>query len=551
MSTAPRCDRTEAWSRLADHHAGAGRALDLRQAFAADAGRAGAFSLQAPEVFADLSKNLWDADTRALLLALARECRIEPRRDAMLAGEPINHTEGRAVLHTALRAPRGAAPFGDEVHEVLDRMLAYVEQVRDTAASGIRHVVNIGIGGSDLGPQMVVPALDAYTSPALTLHFVSNVDGHDIAPVLRRLDPRETLVIVASKTFTTQETMANAAVARAWFLAGYGEGGEAAIAKHFAATTTNVAAAAKFGITTTFGFWDWVGGRYSLWSAIGLPIALAVGAENFRALLAGAHAMDRHFAEAPLEENLPIQLGLLDVWYRNFLGFSSRSVAPYHQGLRRLPAYLQQLEMESNGKSVDLDGEPLPFGTSPVVWGEAGTNGQHAYFQMLHQGTDVIPVEFVAVKTPCYRAEGIADLPEGVRAGLADQHHKLLANCLAQSQALMLGKSTDEAMGESAPTASKALDAATVARHRTFPGNRPSTTLVLDQLTPAALGALIALYEHRVFTSGALWRINSFDQWGVELGKQLAQDLLQRMQSGDAQGLDASTAGLLQRLGPA
>ena len=548
MSTAPRCDRTEAWARLADHHAGAGRALDLRQAFAADAGRAEAFSLQAPEVFADLSKNLWDADTRALLLALARECRIEQRRDAMLAGEPINPTEGRAVLHTALRAPRGAAPFGDDVHEVLDRMLAYVEQVRDTAASGIRHVVNIGIGGSDLGPQMVVPALDAYTSPALTLHFVSNVDGHDIAPVLRRLDPRETLVIVASKTFTTQETMANAAVARAWFLAGYGEGGEAAIAKHFAATTTNVAAAAKFGITTTFGFWDWVGGRYSLWSAIGLPIALAVGAENFRALLAGAHAMDRHFAEAPLEENLPIQLGLLDVWYRNFLGFTSRSVAPYHQGLRRLPAYLQQLEMESNGKSVDLDGEPLPFGTSPVVWGEAGTNGQHAYFQMLHQGTDVIPVEFVAVKTPCYRAEGIAELPEGVRAGLADQHHKLLANCLAQSQALMLGKSTDEAMGESAPTASKALDAATVARHRTFPGNRPSTTLVLDQLTPAALGALIALYEHRVFTSGALWRINSFDQWGVELGKALCSQLLPRFATGDTAGLDGSTAALLDRL---
>ena len=548
MSTAPRCDRTEAWARLADHHAGVGRALDLRQAFAADAGRAGAFSLQAPEVFADLSKNLWDADTRTLLLALARECRIEQRRDAMLAGEPINHTEGRAVLHTALRAPRGAAPFGDEVHEVLDRMLAYVEQVRDTAASGIRHVVNIGIGGSDLGPQMVVPALDAYTSPALTLHFVSNVDGHDIAPVLRRLDPRETLVIVASKTFTTQETMANAAVARAWFLAGYGEGGEAAIAKHFAATTTNVAAAAKFGITTTFGFWDWVGGRYSLWSAIGLPIALAVGAENFRALLAGAHAMDRHFAEAPLEENLPIQLGLLDVWYRNFLGFSSRSVAPYHQGLRRLPAYLQQLEMESNGKSVDLDGEPLPFGTSPVVWGEAGTNGQHAYFQMLHQGTDVIPVEFVAVKTPCYRAEGIAELPEGVRAGLADQHHKLLANCLAQSQALMLGKSTDEAMGESAPTASKALDATTVARHRTFPGNRPSTTLVLDQLTPAALGALIALYEHRVFTSGALLRINSFDQWGVELGKALCNQLLPRFATGDTAGLDGSTAALLDRL---
>ena len=427
-------------------------------------------------------------------------------------------------------------------------MLAYVEQVRDTAASGIRHVVNIGIGGSDLGPQMVVPALDAYTSPALTLHFVSNVDGHDIVPVLRGLDPRETLVIVASKTFTTQETMANAAVARAWFLAGYGEGGEAAIAKHFAATTTNVAAAAKFGITTTFGFWDWVGGRYSLWSAIGLPIALAIGAENFRALLAGAHAMDRHFAEAPLEENLPIQLGLLDVWYRNFHGYTSRSVAPYHQGLRRLPAYLQQLEMESNGKCVDLDGQPLPFGTSPVVWGEAGTNGQHAYFQMLHQGTDVIPVEFIAVKTPCYDAAGGTGLPDSVRAGLADQHHKLLANCLAQSQALMLGKSTEDAMGETAPTASKSLDALTIARHRTFPGNRPSTTLVLDRLTPAAMGALIALYEHRVFTSGALWRINSFDQWGVELGKALCSQLLPRFASGDTEGLDGSTAALLQRL---
>ncbi|NYG31827.1 glucose-6-phosphate isomerase [Sphaerotilus montanus] len=545
---APRCDQTAAWTALTAQFAQSGRRFDLRPAFADDATRAEAFSLSAPEVFADLSKNHWDAETRGLLLALARECQIEQRRDAMLAGEPINHTEGRAVLHTALRAPRGAAPFSDEVHEVLDRLLAYVEQVRDTATSGIRHVVNIGIGGSDLGPQMVVPALDAFAHRGLQLHFVSNVDGHDIVPVLRGLDPRETLVIVASKTFTTQETMANAEVARAWFLAGYGEGGEAAIAKHFAATTTNVAAAAKFGITTTFGFWDWVGGRYSLWSAIGLPIALAIGAENFRALLAGAHAMDCHFAEAPLEANLPIQLGLLDVWYRNFHGYTSRSVAPYHQGLRRLPAYLQQLEMESNGKCVDLDGQPLPFGTSPVVWGEAGTNGQHAYFQMLHQGTDVIPVEFIAVKTPCYDAAGGTGLPDSVRAGLADQHHKLLANCLAQSQALMLGKSTEDAMGETAPTASKSLDALTIARHRTFPGNRPSTTLVLDRLTPAAMGALIALYEHRVFTSGALWRINSFDQWGVELGKALCSQLLPRFATGDTDGLDGSTAALLQRL---
>ena len=541
MHDAPRCDRTAAWQALRTHFAQQGRTFDLRGAFAEDATRAEAFTLTAPELRADLSKNLWDADTRALLLALAWECRLEPRRDAMFAGEPINHTEGRAVLHTALRAPRGAAPFSDVVHDVLDRLLAYVEQVRDTASSGIRHVVNIGIGGSDLGPQMVVPALGAFTSPTLTLHFVSNVDGHDIAPLLGRLDPRETLVIIASKTFTTQETMANAAVARAWFLAGYGAGGEAAIARHFVATTTNIAAAAQFGITTTFGFWDWVGGRFSLWSAIGLPIALAIGADNFRALLAGAHAMDRHFAEAPPEANLPIQLGLLDVWYRNFHGFTSRSVAPYHQGLRRLPAYLQQLEMESNGKCVDLDGEALPFGTSPVVWGEAGTNGQHAYFQMLHQGTDVIPVEFIAVRTPCH-----GDVPAAVQAGLADQHRKLLANCLAQSQALMLGKSTAEALGETAPTASTALDAATLARHRTFPGNRPSTTLLIDRLTPAALGALIALYEHRIFTSGALWRINSFDQWGVELGKALCNQLLPRLDSGDASGLDGSTAALLR-----
>jgi glucose-6-phosphate isomerase len=540
----PRCDQVPAWAALREHHQTSARSFDLRSAFTADAGRFDAFAVQAPEVFADLSKNHWDTTTRTLLLDLARQCAIESRRDAMLAGEPINHTEGRAVLHTALRAPRGAAPFSDDVHGVLDAMLAYVEQVRDSATSGIRHVVNIGIGGSDLGPQMVVPALDAYASRSLQLHFVSNVDGHDIAPVLRDLNPRETLVIVASKTFTTQETMANAQVARAWFLAGYGDGGEAAIAQHFAATTTNVAAAAKFGITTTFGFWDWVGGRYSLWSAIGLPIALAVGADNFRALLAGAHAMDRHFATAPLESNLPIQLGLLDVWYRNFLGYTSRSVAPYHQGLRRLPAYLQQLEMESNGKCVDLDGAALPYGTSPVVWGEAGTNGQHAYFQMLHQGTDVIPVEFIAVKTPNFGPDVGAEL----QAGLADQHVKLLANCLAQSQALMLGKTTDDALTDKAPTASTALDALTVARHRTFPGNRPSSTLVLDRLSPASLGALIALYEHRVYTSGALWGINSFDQWGVELGKALCNQLLPRFATGESAGLDASTAGLLARL---
>ncbi|HTP71995.1 MAG TPA: glucose-6-phosphate isomerase [Burkholderiaceae bacterium] len=534
-----RCDRTVAWRALQGHYEAHGRDLDLRDAFMRDGGRFAALSLQAPDVFGDLSKNRWDTFTRKLLVELAHECGMPARRDAMFAGAPINTTEGRAVLHTALRAPRGAGPHGDEVHAVLDAVLAFAERVRDGAAGGarsagdvasIRDVVNIGIGGSDLGPQMAVPALDAFATRDIAFHFVSNVDGHDIAPVLRRLQPESTLFIVASKTFTTQETMANAEVARAWFVA---QGGRD-IARHFVAVTTNLEAAAQFGIATTFGFWDWVGGRYSMWSAIGLPIAIAIGAAHFRTLLAGAHAMDRHFAEAPLETNLPAQLGLLDVWYRGFHGFASRSVAPYHQGLRRLPAYLQQLEMESNGKGVDLDGQPLPYGTSPVVWGEPGTNGQHAFFQMLHQGTDVVPVEFIAVREPSHP--------------YASLHRKALANCLAQSQALMLGKSTAQARSERAPSASATLDTDVLARHRTFPGNRPSTTLVLDALTPRSLGALIALYEHRVFTSGAVWGINSFDQWGVELGKALCNRLLPRFDSGDASGLDPSTAGLLGRL---
>jgi len=538
---APRCDRTEAWAALMGHFEAHGRDLDLREAFARDPGRFDAMSVAAPEVFADLSKNLVDTATLHFLLDLADECAVAARRDAMLRGDAINTTEDRAVLHTALRAPRGQGPFSDDVHRVLDAMLAYVETVRDTAVSGIRHIVNIGIGGSDLGPQMLVPALDAFAHPGITLHFVSNVDGHDITPVLRQLKPAETLFIIASKTFTTQETMANAHTAKAWFDANGGTD----TAKHFVATTTNVAAAAQFGIATTFGFWDWVGGRYSLWSAIGLPIALAIGADHFRALLAGAHAMDEHFAHAPPAKNLPLLLGLIDIWYRNFHRFTSRSVAPYHQGLKRLPAYLQQLEMESNGKRVDLNGEPLPFATSPVVWGESGTNGQHAYFQMLHQGTDVIPVEFILVKQPTH---GLTGLHGPLLAQLDRQHTMLLANGLAQSQALMQGKTTAQAQAEKAPTASTALDPLTLARHRTFPGNRPSTTLLLDQLTPRSLGALIALYEHRVFTSGALWGINSFDQWGVELGKALCNDLLPRLASGDASGLDASTAGLLARL---
>jgi glucose-6-phosphate isomerase len=525
---APRCDRTPAWAALRElfkHQAGR---FDLREAFAADPGRFDKHSLQAPEVFADLSKNLVDDRTLTLLLALAEQCQLTQRRDAMLAGAPINASEGRAVLHTALRAPRGEGLFSDEVHATLDAMLAYAESVR--ADGRFRHVVNIGIGGSDLGPQMVLPALDAFVHPGLQFHFVSNVDGHDLAAVLKHLQAEETLFIVASKTFTTQETLANAQAARAWFLA---QGGTD-LARHFVATTTNVDAAAAFGIQTTFGFRDWVGGRYSLWSAIGLPIAIALGADGFRALLAGAHAMDRHFADAPLACNLPVLLGLIDVWYRNFHGFTSRSVAPYHQGLKRLPAYLQQLEMESNGKRVDAAGELLPYTTSPVVWGEPGTNGQHAYFQMLHQGTDVIPVEFILVKQPTHELPGM--------------HQKLLANGLAQSRALMIGKSTAQALTEKAPTASADIDPQVLARQRSFPGNRPSTTLLLERLTPSALGALIALYEHRVFTSGALWGINSFDQWGVELGKALCNDLLPRLASGDAGGLDASTAGLMARL---
>jgi len=537
-----RCDQSPAWAALQAHYAASGRSFDIRSAFAGDAGRFAALSFEAPEVFADLSKNRIDAATLALLLQLARDCGVQARRDAMLRGEPINTTEGRAVLHTALRAPAGSeAPFNAEVQASLDAMLAFAESVRRGERGEITDVVHIGIGGSDLGPAMVVQALDAYRDPKLRLHFVSNVDGHDLAPVLRQLAPEHTLFVIASKTFTTQETLANAEAAKAWFLAAGGMD----VAKHFVATSSNTAAAAAFGIDTAFGFWDWVGGRYSLWSVIGLPIAIAIGADNFRALLAGAHAMDRHFATAPLDQNLPALLGLLDLWYRNFHGFTSRSVAPYHQGLRRLPAYLQQLEMESNGKGVDLDGHALPFGTSPVVWGEAGTNGQHAYFQMLHQGTDVIPVEFIAVKRPNHLASG------ELAVKLADQHRKLLANCLAQSQALMQGKAAAEALAEKAPTASATLDREVLARHRSFPGNRPSTTLVLDALTPRSLGALIALYEHRVFVSGALWGINSFDQWGVELGKALCSQLLPRLASGkaaDLAGLDGSTAGLLARL---
>jgi glucose-6-phosphate isomerase len=516
---APRCDQTPAWSALQSLYATTGRQLDLRQAFASDDQRFSTFSQEAPHIFADLSKNLIDTQSQALLLDLARQCAVPERRDAMFAGEKINQTEQRAVMHFLLRYPDVDAPgqpapepLGDELVQVRATrasMLAYAEQVRGDKS--ITDVVNIGIGGSDLGPQMAVLALEEFRIPGKRFHFVSNVDGHELAAVLRPLKPGNTLFLIASKTFTTVETMTNALSAKRWFEA---EGGQD-VSRHFAALTTNVAAAQEFGIRTTFGFWDWVGGRYSLWSAIGLPLAIAIGAQGFRDFLAGAHAMDRHFCETPLAHNLPIRLGLLDVWYRNFYGFTSRSIAPYSSALRRWPAYLQQLEMESNGKQVDGQGQLLPYATAPVLWGEPGTNGQHAYFQMLHQGSDVVPVEFVAVKKE--------------RQGLSGHHSLLLANVLAQAQALMLGK--NDAGG-----------------HKNFPGNRPSTFLLLDELTPASLGALIALQEHRVFVSGAVWGINSFDQWGVELGKVLAKNIEPRLKSGDVSELDGSTAGLLQRL---
>ena len=516
-----RCDHTPAWGQLQAAFEAHGRTFDVRGAFACDPARFDAFSQSAPHVFADLSKNRIDAAAEQLLLALAQQTGMPAHRDAMFAGQAINTTERRQVMHWLLRNPplaqiqqprqalQNVASELAAVHATLDAMLAYAEQVR--ADECITDVVNIGIGGSDLGPQMAVLALDEFVLPGKRFHFVSNVDGHELAAVLRKLKPQSTLFLIASKTFTTIETMTNAQSAKAWFEA---QGGTD-VARHFAALTTNVAAAQAFGISTTFGFWDWVGGRYSVWSAIGLPLAIAIGAQGFRDFLAGAHDMDEHFRSAPLARNLPVRLGLLDVWYRNFHGFTSRSVAPYHSALKRYPAYLQQLEMESNGKRVDAQGAALPFATAPVVWGEPGTNGQHAYFQMLHQGTDVVPVEFVAVKTAKHTLQG--------------HHTLLLANAVAQAQALMLGK-------------------ADKGGHKHFTGNRPSTFLLLDELSPTSLGALIALQEHRVFVSGSVWGINSFDQWGVELGKVLAKDVAQRLASGDGSALDGSTAGLMARL---
>ena len=513
-----RCDQTPPWPLLQAHYADRGRHLDMRRAFEQDADRFAHFSQSAPHVFADLSKNLWDRDSEALLLDLARATGLEAHRNAMFAGEAINTTENRAVLHTLLRRPANVALPGDvpetaqrlaDVHSTLNAMLAFAEEVRSDTT--ITDVVNIGIGGSDLGPHMAVRALEEFRIPSKRFPSLSNVDAQQLHHVLQGLKTENTLFIIASKTFTTAETMMNARSALAWFTA---QGGQD-VAGHFVALSTNLEATRALGITTTFGFWDWVGGRYSLWSAIGLPMAIAIGAQGFRDFLAGAHAMDEHFRTAPLAQNLPVRLGLMDVWYRNFYGFTSRCVAPYHASMCRYAAYLQQLEMESNGKRVALDGSTLTCATSPAIWGEPGTNGQHAFFQMLHQGADVLPLEIVAVRKASHPLPG--------------HQQKLLANALAQTQALMVGKASDDG-------------------HRHFPGNRPSTLILLDALTPTTLGALIALQEHRVFVSGSLWGINSFDQWGVELGKVLAKDLETRWDSGDLAGLDGSTAGLLQML---
>ncbi len=530
---------SSAWQALERHYA-AVRELHLRDLFAADAGRVERLSFEAAGIHADLSKHRVTAETVDLLLALARERRVPERRDAMLSGEHVNLTEDRPALHVALRMPRGRSLVVDgrdivrDVHEVLDRMASFADRVRSGEWRGhtgerIRAVVNIGIGGSDLGPAMAHEALRAFGDSDLTVRFVSNVDATDLVEKLRDLSPAQTLVIVSSKTFTTVETMTNARGARQWLLDGLG-GDEAAIPKHVVAVSTNLDAVAEFGIdpANAFGFWDWVGGRYSMDSAIGLSTMVAIGPEGFRDLLAGFHAVDEHFAEAPLERNVPVLMGLLGVWYRDFFGTQTHAVLPYEQYLARFPAYLQQLVMESNGKRVTLEGEPIAVGTAPVVWGEPGTNGQHSFHQLLHQGTVLVPADIIAFAR--------ASNPLGEHQDL------LLANALAQAQALAFGRTAEELR--------RAGVVEELVPHKVMPGNRPSTFLLLERLTPFALGSLVALYEHAVFTQGALWGIDSFDQWGVELGKELAVALAPAVGGGTADpSVDASTAGLISLIG--
>ena len=528
-----------AWKALAAHHKKI-RNLHLRKLFADDPKRGERLTVEVAGLFLDYSKNRITDQTLKLLLQLARESGLPEKIEAMFAGEKINVTENRAVLHVALRAPKDAKIFVDgknvvpEVHAVLDKMTEFSNRVRSGEWKGhtgkrIKNVINIGIGGSDLGPVMAYEALKHYSERSLTFRFISNVDGIDFVEAVRDLDPAETLFIISSKTFTTLETMTNAQSAREWLLAGLG--GEAkAVVKHFVAVSTNAEKVSAFGIDTAnmFGFWDWVGGRYSMDSAIGLSTMLAVGPDNFRALLAGFHAMDEHFRTAPFEKNLPVLMGLLSVWNNDFLGAQTVAVLPYEQYLKRFPAYLQQLTMESNGKHVTLDGKKVNYQTGPVYWGEPGTNGQHSFYQLIHQGTRLIPCDFIAF--------GHALTPLG-------RHHDiLLANVFAQAEALAFGKTTEEVKAEGTPD--------WLVPHRVFEGNRPSNVILADRLTPEVLGQLVALYEHSVFTQGAIWNIDSFDQWGVELGKVLAQRIVPELESETAPRLkhDGSTNNLIRRL---
>jgi glucose-6-phosphate isomerase len=510
----------------------------LRDLFQADPNRAQTFSIDALGLYFDYSKHRITAETMRLLLDLARESDLPRRRDAMFAGEKINQTEDRAVLHAALRAPRDAVITVDgkniipDVHAVLDRMGAFCDRLRAGQWTGytgkpIRNIINIGIGGSDLGPVMAYEALRFYSRRDMNFRFVSNVDGTDFVEATRDLDPAQTLFIISSKTFTTLETMTNARSARQWLLDAAGD--EAVVAKHFVAVSTNAAEVSKFGIDTAnmFEFWDFVGGRYSMMSAIGLSTMLAIGPDHFRDMLAGAHAVDEHFRTAPLEKNLPAIMGLLVVWYSDFFDAQTIAVLPYDQYLRRFPAYLQQLTMESNGKSVTLDGQRVDYQTGPIFWGESGTNGQHSFYQLIHQGTKLIPCDFIAF---C-----------GSLNPLGPHHDDLTANVFAQAEALAFGKTADEVKAQGAPDA--------LVAHKTFEGNRPSTTILAERLTPHVLGQLVALYEHSVFTQGVIWNIDSFDQWGVELGKVLAKRIIPELSAADASALhhDSSTNALIRR----
>jgi glucose-6-phosphate isomerase len=540
-----RISDTPEWQALADHHRQVAP-VDLRSLFAADPSRGTRLTAEAGDLFLDHSKNLVTDETLALLAALARGAGVEERRDQMFAGAAINTTEGRAVLHVALRAPRTERIDVDGVdvvpgvHEVLDRMATFADRVRageQLGATGrpLRNVVNIGIGGSDLGPHMAYEALVDHSRRDLTFRFVSNVDGMDLREATIDLDPAETLFIVSSKTFTTLETMTNATSARRWLLDGlatHGVEAGAAAAAHFVAVSTNADEVTRFGIdpTNMFGFWDWVGGRYSFDSAIGLSLMIAIGPAAFRDLLDGAHRIDEHFRTAPLEQNLPVLLALLGVWYRGFFDAQSIAVLPYAHHLARFPAYLQQLDMESNGKSVTRDGTPVATDTGPVVWGQPGTNGQHAFYQLLHQGTTVVPSDFIGFLEPLHAV------------GETHDHHDLLmANLFAQTEALAFGRTEEEVVAEGVPTEQVA--------HRVFPGNRPTNTLLAPRLTPSVLGQLVALYEHKVFVQGVIWDVNSFDQWGVELGKQLAQRIVPELESVDEPppSHDSSTDALIRR----